>query len=183
MVLKCAGEYGDDPPPQLLGVCAISPAVDPAASVAAIMLPSNWIYHWDFVRRLRKRIYTKHKLFPDLYDINRVSQVRTLRDFDECYTSKAHGFADADDYYQKSGSLNVIKGIRIPTLILHAEDDPFIPFFPLLHPSVSRNPYVFLVATKRGGHVAFVSQKKDYEDRFWGENRVIEFCKLANESL
>lgn len=183
MVLKCAGEYGADPPPQLLGVCAISPSVDPAASVAAIMQRSNWIYHRDFVSRLCKKIYIKHKLFPELYDISRISQVRTLRDFDEHYTSKAHGFAGADDYYEKSGSLKVIDRIRIPTLILHAEDDPFIPFAPLLHPSVSANPYVLLVATKRGGHVAFVSRKKDYEDRFWGENRVVEFCKLATESL
>src|ERR1700730_13086547 len=183
MVLKGAGEYGADPPPQLLGVCAISPSVDPAASVAAIMLPSNWIYHRDFVRRLCKKVYTKHKLFPELYDISKISQVRTLRDFDEHYTSKAHGFAGADDYYRKSGSLNVIDRIRIPTLILHAEDDPFIPFAPLLHPSVSQNPYVLLVAPRRGGHVAFVSRKKDHEDRFWGENRVVEFCRMADESF
>ena len=127
MVLKCAGEYGANPPPELLGVCAISPSVDPAASVAAIMLRSNWIYHRNFVSRLCKKIYTKHKLFPELYDISRISKVRTLRDFDEYYTSKAHGFAGADDYYQKSSSLNVMDQIRIPTLILHAEDDPFIP--------------------------------------------------------
>lgn len=183
MVLKCAGEYGDNPPPQLVGVCAISPSVDPAASVAAIMLPSNWIYHRDFVSRLCKKIHTKHKLFPELYDISKISQVRTLRDFDEVYTSKAHGFAGADDYYQKSGSLNVIDRIRIPTLILHSEDDPFIPFAPLLHPSVAQNPFVLLVAPKRGGHVAFVSRKTNGEDRFWAENRIVEFCKLANESF
>jgi len=183
MALKCAGEYGVEPPPQLLGVCAISPSVDPAASVASIMLSSNWIYHQDFVRRLRRRIHTKHKLFPELYDLNHISKVRTLRDFDECYTAKAHGFVNADDYYAKSGSLNLIAQIRIPTLILHSEDDPFIPFAPLRHPVVSQNPYVLLVATKRGGHVAFVSRKQDGEDRFWAENRVVEFCRLANESF
>ena len=141
------------------------------------MEPSNWIYHWDFVSHLRKRIYTKHKLFPELYDLNRIGQVRTLRDFDECYTSKAHGFADADDYYQKSGSLNVIDRIRIPTLILHAEDDPFIPFEPLRDPSIAANPYVLLLGTERGGHVAFVSASPG-EDRFWAESRLVEFFKL-----
>jgi len=183
LVLKCAGEYGENPPPQLLGVCAISPSVDPAASVAAIMRRSNWIYQLDFVRRMRNRIYIKHKLFPELYDVSQIDRVRTLRDFDETYTSKVHGFAGADDYYQKSGALNVIDRIRIPTLIVHAEDDPFIPFAPLRHPSVSQNPYVLLVATSRGGHVAFVSQKNDHEDRFWAENRAVEFFKLANESF
>lgn len=183
MVLKCAGEYGDDPPPQLLGVCAISPSVDPAASVAAIMRRSNWVYHRDFVYRLRQKIQTKHKLFPELYDISRLKLVKTIRDFDENYTSKAHGFAGADDYYQKSASLNVIDRIRIPTLILHSKDDPFIPFAPLRHPAVAGNPYVLLVGTKRGGHVAFISRRIDYEDRFWAENRLVEFCKLAHESL
>src|SRR5882672_1324269 len=144
MALKCAGEYGGNPPRQLLGVCAVSPSVDPAASVASIMLRSNWIYHRDFVRRLSHKIQTKHKLFPELYDISKLSQVRTLKDFDEQYTSRAHGFASADDYYQKAAALNVIDQIRIPTLILHAEDDPFIPFAALRHPAVSGNPYVLL---------------------------------------
>src|SRR6267142_566596 len=105
MALKCAGEYGADPPPQLLGVCAVSPSVDLKASVAAIMLRSNWIYHRDFVRRLRRRIYVKHKLYPELYDVTQVRLVRTLREFDEHYTAKAHGFAGADDYYEKGSSL------------------------------------------------------------------------------
>jgi len=81
-------------------------------------------------------------------------------------------------------------------LIIHAEDDPFIPFAPLRDPAVSNNPYILLVDPKQGGHVAFISDKSPItkeggdsslithhssliEDRFWAENRVIEFCKLA----
>jgi predicted alpha/beta-fold hydrolase len=77
----------------------------------------------------------------------------------------------------------LIDRIHVPTLILHAEDDPFIPFAPLRNKVFSENPYVLLFATEQGGHVAFVSRKNDHEDRFWAENRVVEFCRLASETF
>lgn len=211
MVLKLAGEYGDEAPPELLGVCAVSPSVDLTASTELILKRSNWIYQQDFVRRLKNRIRTKHELYPELYDITGLEQVRTLKQFDERFTAPAHGFADADDYYYRSSSLRVIARIRIPTLIIHAEDDPFIPFAPLRDPAVANNPYLLLLGTVEGGHVAFISAKparskaatdnhRDQsgtpqmvngsdnsalvaEDRFWAENRVVEFCRLALEKL
>lgn len=182
LVLKLAGEYGDNAPAEILGLCAVSPSVDLTISAELIMKRSNWIYQQDFVRRLKKRIRTNHKLYPGLYDISGLQHVRTLRNFDDRFTSRAHGFADAADYYYRSSSLRVIDQIRIPTLIIHAEDDPFIPFTPLHDPAVANNPYILLVGPKRGGHVAFISEEReDGDDRFWAENRVIEFCKLASE--
>ena len=183
LVLKLAGEYGDDPPPEILGVCAVSPSVDLTASADLILKRSNWIYQQDFVRRLKKRIRTKHKLYPELYDISGLRQVRTVRQFDERFTAPAHGFADADDYYYRSSSLRVIDQIRMPTLIVHAEDDPFIPFEPLRNTAVANNPYILLLGPERGGHVAFISTDGTEEDRFWAENRLIDFCKLANEAF
>jgi predicted alpha/beta-fold hydrolase len=70
----------------------------------------------------------------------------------------------------------------VPTLIIHAEDDPFVPFAPLRDPSVTSNPYVLLIATERGGHVAFLSNARG-EDRFWAENRLVEFCGKIGQSL
>lgn len=180
LVLKLAGEYGDHPPAEILGVCAVSPSVDLSASADMILRRSNWIYHRDFVRRLKQRIRTNHKLYPDIYDISDLGKVRTLREFDDRFTSRAHGFADANDYYYRSSSLRVIKRICIPTLIIHAEDDPFIPFAPLRDPVVANNPYILLLAPRQGGHVAFISaDPKPDVDRFWAENRAIEFCALA----
>lgn len=179
LVLKLAGEYGDDPPPEILGVCAVSPSVDLTASAKLILKRSNWIYQQDFVRRLKKRIRTKNKLYPELYDISGLRQVRTLKQFDERFTAPAHGFAGADDYYYRSSSIRVMDQIRIPTLIIHAEDDPFIPFAPLKDPAVVNNPHILLVGTEQGGHVAFISANPNQEDSFWAENRVVEFCKLA----
>jgi len=65
-------------------------------------------------------------------------------------------------------------------LIIHAQDDPFVPFAPLRDPSIAANPYVLLLNPKRGGHVAFISRNSHDEDRFWAENRVVEFCVALN---
>lgn len=183
MVLKLAGEYGDQPPKEIVAVCAISPSVDLGASGDSIAQRSNWIYHRDFVRRLKNRVKLKGKLFPEVYDISEVHLIRTLREFDERFTSIAHGFANAADYYDKASALRVMDKIRLPTLIIHAEDDPFIPFAPLRDPGIGHNPYILLLGPERGGHVAFVAAATNDEDRFWAENRVLEFCKLANARL
>jgi uncharacterized protein len=216
MVLKLAGEYGDKPPKQIVAVCAVSPSIDLAASADLLSQRSNWIYQRDFVRRLKHRIYLKKKLYPELYDTSKVHLIRTVREFDERFTSVSHGFANADDYYHKASSIRVIDKIRIATLIVHAQDDPFIPFAPLRDPTVGQNPYILMLAPGRGGHVAFIAARPSrlfkasrnsdqsgaqsdtrrsndhsrfpihdsrVEDRFWAENRVIEFCKLANDGL
>lgn len=175
MVLKLAGEYGDNPPPEVLGICAISPSVDLRASTINMNQRRNWIYQQNFLRRLKNRIKLKKKLFPDLYDISGLSDIHNIEQFDDRFIAPAFGFADARDYYAKASALNLIRRIRIPTLIIHAEDDPFIPFAPLRDPSVAANPYVLLMATERGGHVAFLSANAG-EDRFWAENRLIDFC-------
>lgn len=183
MVLKLAGEYAEHPPKEIIAVCAVSPSVDLDASGNSICQRSNWIYHREFVRRLKSRIRLKGKLYPELYDISEVHLVRTIREFDERFTSVAHGFANAADYYDKASALRVIDKIRVPALIIHAQDDPFIPFAPLRDPSVGANPYILLLAPERGGHVAFVAAGANDEDRSWAENRVLEFCKLAQLSF
>jgi len=176
LVLKLAGEYGDNPPAEVLGICAVSPSVDLGASTSHMALRRNWIYQQDFLRRLKNRIRRKQKLFPDLYDISGLGRIHSIEQFDDHFVAPAFGFADARDYYAKASSLPFIRRIRIPTLIIHAEDDPFIPFAPLRDPSVAANPYVLLMATERGGHVAFLSANTG-EDRFWAENRLVELCQ------
>ena len=179
MVLKLAGEYGDDPPAEVLGICAVSPTVDLGASTTSMAQRRNWIYQQDFLRRLKNRIRRKARLFPGLYDVSGLGQVHSIEEFDARFIAPAFGFAHARDYYAKASSLPFIERIRIPTLIIHAEDDPFIPFAPLRDPSVAANPYVLLMATERGGHVAFLSANSEDEDRFWAENRLLEFCNLV----
>jgi hypothetical protein len=183
LVLKLGGELAENPPAELLAICAISPSVDLGASATEICKRSNWIYHRDFRRRMLNRIHVKKRHFPDRYDLTNIKSVRTIRDFDERFTSRAHGFDGAEDYYFKASSIRTMHQIRVPTLIVHAKDDPFIPFAPLQNPALTENPYILFIATEQGGHVAFVGEQRDDEDRFWAENRAVQFCKLAVEDL
>src|SRR5262245_8445830 len=179
MVLKLAGEYGEKPPAELISTVVVSPSVDLGASTRLICQRSNWIYHRNFVRSMKARVRNKHLLYPHLYDIKKLGEIKTIRDFDELFTSRANGFANADDYYSKESCVRVVDKIHIPTLIIHSKDDPFIPFAPLQQDGFTRNPYLLVIKTERGGHVAFVSDENYTEDRFWAENRAIEFCQLS----
>jgi predicted alpha/beta-fold hydrolase len=176
MVLKLAGEYGDNPPAEVKAVCTVSPSINLRASTTLLSQRRNWIYRQDFLRRLRKRIRVKEKLFPDLYDSTGLNRIRSIPEFDDRYIAPMFGFENADDYYAKASSLPFIGRIRIPTLMIHAMDDPFIPFAPLFASSIAANPFVLMIATEHGGHVAFMSASSQDEDRFWAENRLVEFC-------
>ena len=184
IALKLAGEDSVDVPPELAAICAVSPSIDLSSCAEAINRRANWVYQQSFLRSLRRRIRNKQKLYPELYDTSDLHLVRTIRDFDERYTAVDGGYKGADDYYSRASALPLIPSIRVPSLIIHAQDDPFIPFEPLRDASVTTNPYVLLLATPQGGHVGFVAaDTQDGEDRFWAENRVVEFCKLVNTHL
>jgi predicted alpha/beta-fold hydrolase len=182
MALKLAGEYGDNPPAEVKAVCTVSPSISMRASCDLLMRRRNWIYQQDFLRRLRHRIRVKEKLFPDLYDSTGLGRIRSIEQFDNRYIAPMFGFENADDYYAKASSLPFIGRIRIPTLMIHSQDDPFIPFGPLRDPSIAANPYVLMIATEHGGHVAFMSANPRDEDRFWAENRLVEFCETIGSA-
>ncbi len=177
-VLKLAGEYGDDPPTEIKAICAVSPSIDLRAGSDSLMRRRNWIYQKDFLYYLKRRIKLKERLFPDLYDSTGLGGIQTIRQFDARYIAPAFGFENVNDYYAKASSRPLIGRIRIPTLIIHAVDDPFTPFAPLRDSSTKANSYVLLLETTRGGHVAFMSANSSGEDRFWAENRVVDFCRL-----
>ena len=181
-VLKLAGEYAEDYPRQIKGVCAISPSIDLRAGCDLLMQSRNWVYQQDFLYHLKRRIKLKEKLFPHLFDSTGLGTIRTLEQFDMRYVAPAFGFESVNHYYAAASALPVMHHIQIPTLIIHAVDDPFIPIDPLRQPSVITNPYILRVETERGGHVAFVSDGEQDEDRFWAENRLVEFCELAAQT-
>ena len=185
MSLKMAGEWGAEAPQELRGVCAVSPSIDLAACAQLIEQPSNRLYNQRFVGSLKKRLQRVQKLYPDRYKVNGLESVRTIREFDSRVTAPCGGFLDVTDYYTRSSSLPLIKQIRIPALIIQAQDDPFIPFESFLDSSLAANPCVILLAPKHGGHVGFLAEagNSNGEDRFWAENRLIQFCFLLANQL
>ena len=183
MSLRLACQEAEGLPAELRAVCAVSPSVDLVAAADAMAQPSNWIYQKSFIRSLHKRMRRKKKLFPELYDIQGLRRIRTMRDFDERFTSRYGGYKDATDYYARTSSFPLLNKLSKPALIIHAENDPFVPFQPLRHPSVAENPYIILLGTETGGHVGFIAADNQREDRFWAENRVVQFCCLLHERL
>lgn len=178
LVLKLAGEAGEKIMPQIAGVAAVSASLDLEACADAIERRANVLYQWSFMRSLRRRIERKARMYPNVYDASRIRGMRTIRQFDEAYTAPHAGFRDAADYYARSSSLQFIERIRVPTLIIHAQNDPFIPFSSLRHPCVGENPNIILLAPKSGGHVGFIARSRPDEDAYWAENRIAEFCSL-----
>jgi predicted alpha/beta-fold hydrolase len=182
MCLMLAGEDSHRAPRQLKGVCAVSPTIDLSSCSDAIEWRTNWLYKQSFIRSLRKRIQRKEKLFPELYSTEGLKHVRTLRDFDAQYTIVYGGYKSVEEYYERASSLPLLSQIRTPTLMIQAQDDPFVPFHPFHHPSIAENPHLLFLATEHGGHVGFVAADTEGEDRFWAENRAVEFCTLLHQN-
>ncbi|HJQ70110.1 MAG TPA: alpha/beta fold hydrolase [Blastocatellia bacterium] len=179
IVLKLAGEYAAEAPRQLRGVVAVSPSLHLPSCADAIELRSNYIYQLRFLMSLRGRMKRKASLFPGRFDTTPLRGIRTIREFDNIYTAPHAGYRDAAEYYERASALPYVKQISIPSLIIHAKDDPFIPFAPFEGREIAENPNVLLLAPERGGHVGFFSAGEG-EERYWAEVRLIEFVKLLS---
>jgi predicted alpha/beta-fold hydrolase len=177
LALKLAGEYGDAPPGALHAVCAVSPTMDLERCVRALERRANFPYQWNFVRNLKARMRRKARLFPDRFSTEPLSRIHSVRAFDEAYTAPHFGFRDATDYYHQASALRVVHAIRVPTLIITAEDDPFVPVEPFRAPAVTGNPAIEVLVTRHGGHCAFLGAAENGEDGYWAEHRLIEFAR------
>lgn len=176
LVLKMAGELADSAPRQLRGVAAVCPCIDLALCADAVGLQRNFVYRRHFVLSLKKRMRRKAKLFPGKFDLGPMSRVRTLREFDDVITATYCGFQGASDYYARSSALRVLNDVRVPTFILTAQDDPFVPYSSFSDRALTGNPNIRSEAPARGGHCAFVSRYKG-DTRFWAEARIMEFFR------
>lgn len=177
LTLKLVGELGGDAPSALKAACAVSPTLDLAVCVGALERPENWLYEWNFVRSLKARMRRKAAAWPGCFDIGRLSSIRTVRQFDDAYTAPHHGFAGADDYYHRASAARVAERIRVPTLILSAKDDPFIPPAQFDAPELAGNPFVTRVITDHGGHCGFVEEIPGQDDGYWAERMAIRFLR------
>jgi len=176
LVLKLAGEWGREGPPEFCAVAAVCPAVDLAPSADALHLPSNRLYEYYFIVRLRQRLQQKARLFPGQFDLSRLRKVATLRDFDDKITAYYCGFTGADDYYARAAAALVLDRIAVPTLILHAANDPFIRILPESRRKILANPNVTFVETEDGGHCSFLADP-DGDDGHWAERQILGFLR------
>lgn len=173
LVLRAAGHIGSSFS-ALKGVVAVAPSIDPAACVEALERRENWLYQQHFLRRLGQRLRRKDQCFPGKWDLAPLRRIRTLRAFDDQYTAPDGGFRDAADYYERAGARHVLHAIRVPTLIVTSQDDPFVPYRIFVRPDLTANPHITLWATQFGGHCAFLQRPHGCEDAYWAENRISE---------
>jgi predicted alpha/beta-fold hydrolase len=176
LVLKLAGEWGSRSP--LSAVAAVCPAIDLAAGSDALHEPVNRIYEWKFLRGLMDRFHRKAKLFPRVYSTQGIGPVRSLRAFDDKIVARYWGFRDAADYYERAASARVVDRISVPTLILHAQDDPFIRLLPATRAKILANPHIDFVETRYGGHCAYLSEDRG-NDIHWAEAEAIRYLLAA----
>lgn len=176
LVLKLAGEWGKEAPPQFCAVVAVCPSINLAASADALHLPANRLYEFYFMWQLRRRLRMKAHLFPEAFDTSRLHGVTTLRDFDDKITAYYCGFAGASDYYDRSAAANVVDRIAVPTLILHAANDPFIRILPETRQKILSNLNIAFIETEDGGHCSFIAEA-DGDDGRWAERQVVEFLR------
>jgi uncharacterized protein len=176
LALKLAGDYGDAPPPSLKGVCAVSPVIELAECVSALERRANFVYQWNFVRGLKARMRRKAAAHPGQFLLERLPMVRTVRQFDEYFTAPHFAFEGADDYYFRASAMRVVDRIRIPALVITAEDDPFVPVEIFRAPQLRGNPHIKVVVTRHGGHCGFVSNANGVDDGYWAERQIVEFA-------
>jgi predicted alpha/beta-fold hydrolase len=174
LVLKAAGELGLSDP-TLKGVVAVCPNIDPTQCVDALEQPSNWIYHNHFLTGLKARLCRKAALIPGKWDLRGLDRIRLIREFDDRYTAPDGGYRSGSDYYERAGSQHVLGSVAVPTLIITAQDDPFIPYSMFALRALEQNPSITLLAPRYGGHCGFFQWRRNGEDSYWAENRIVEF--------
>jgi len=167
MILKLAGELGDSASSLISSVCAISTPIDLAACAREIARTSNRIYERRFLRRMRARVVQTGRFTSE-----QVKTARSIWEFDDVITGPSFGFRDAQHYYETQSAQQFLDRIRVPTLLIQARDDIFIPFEIFNHPALKSNACIQLHVTEHGGHLGFLSRSKP---RFWVDAVVLRW--------
>jgi hypothetical protein len=174
LALKLAGEWGNRSP--LCAVATVCPAIDLAAGSDALHEPKNRGYEWHFMRRLMRRYHHKAALYPQIFAVNGLGPIRSVREFDDKIVARYCNFRDADDYYYRAASARVIDRVAVPTLVLHALDDPFIRLQPETRKAIQSNAWITLIETPHGGHCAYLCGDRG-DEIHWAEATVIRYLQ------
>lgn len=177
VLLKYLGEDPTRVPRQVVGAAAISVPYDLEAGSRHLQRGFAKVYDRHFLKSLRRKALMKLEQHPGLFDRGRALATRTIEDFDDAVTGPVHGFAGSNDYYTRSSSIHFIGRVAVPTLLLSAEDDPFLPVA-ILHrvrEIAARNPHLTVEFTAHGGHVGFLAGNIPFRPYHWAERRILSF--------
>ncbi|HEY2932495.1 MAG TPA: alpha/beta fold hydrolase [Acidobacteriota bacterium] len=172
LVLKYLGGSNFSGCAEVCGGVAVCPPIDLAQGVAQIDRPRNVFYRYRFLKSMLKTLEKKQRLFPDLFPVP-VTNVKTIAEFDDRYTARACGFPSGREYYRRTSSLPYLNKIALPTLLLHSQDDIFIPFDAFRRFDWQCNPCLITLFPRHGGHVGFHSSAREN----WMERSIAEFAE------
>lgn len=172
VTLKYLGENMQIPEQIKAGI-AVSVPCYLAGSAKELHTLKNKPFHDKFKFSLKEKLVIKKLQHPEKLKDTDITSIKTLYDFDNCYTSIAHGFKDASDYYEQSSSLQFLPNIQVPTLIINSLNDSFLS--PECYPvkEAKNNPNLFLEMPKHGGHVGFIQ----FGGFYYNEKRALEFIE------
>ena len=174
VLLKHLGERGGEA--EIAAAAAVSVPYDLAGCAARLSGgPPGSVYGSHFLRALRRKVREKRRLLDGVVDVDRALAARTLKDYDDALTAPLHGFAGADDYYDRADSRRHLPAIRVPTLLVQSRDDPFLPPGTIPEGAVAANPHLTAAFTDRGGHLGFVEGAFPRCRSFWAERVVAGF--------
>ncbi len=177
VLLKWLGEQGDDARAIVQRAATVSAPLDIAAASRVLDRGLNrLLYTRMFLSTLKPKSLAKLATFPGIYDGGRVRRARTFREFDDAVTAPIHGFRDADDYWSKASSGPWLEGIRVPTLLLNARNDPFLPEPELLAATRKASADVVLEFPRTGGHAGFLAGPQTGRHR-WLPQRILRFLQ------
>ena len=173
LTLMYLGERNDILSSLIKSAAAVSVPCDLESSSRKLAQRSNMLYMKRFLRMFHNKIRLKMQLMPGQINDANYHSIKTFEAFDNRYTAPIHGFLNAKDYWSKCSCKQFITGIKIPTLLISAQDDPFLPqeCYPVEEAEDSR--YLFLEMPESGGHVGFIDFKPNGE--YWHETRVAAF--------
>lgn len=174
ITLKFLGEKGANIEKKIVGAIAFSVPLDLHSSCIKISRRSNFIYSRRFLRHLKRKVSAKSKMMPEQLTVEHFGRIKTLTDFDDLYTAPIHGFKNAVAYYRASSSLPYLEYIRVPTLIVNAENDPFLSMECFPARFTKGHAFVSLETPAEGGHCGFPEYNED--GLFWSEKRALAFA-------
>ncbi len=151
---------------------AVSAPCDPLGSARTFVKKENRIYRDYFMKKLKSKIVEKNILNPGKINLDGILECKTIEEFDDIFTAPQYGYRDALDYYEKVSPKHSIPNIKIPTLILMAEDDPIMSESCYPIKEAKKNKKITLEITKYGGHVGYA---RLFGEHYWLEERLFEF--------
>ncbi len=176
IVLKWLGENGLEAQGKVRKAAVVSVPYDLAQSVEQMDRGFNReVYTRTLLGRLKKKVAVKQKAFPDAIAYGRLKDCKTFRAFDGLVTAPLNGFQDADDYWTKSSCKPFLKHVKVPTLLIHAEDDPFFPGPLIPRDEVKKSEFIKTLFVPYGGHVGFISGPWPWQQQPWLERSILDF--------